>query len=534
MNLLLINPSAMPADDQRKCLNRTSILKVPIFSMPIGLIDLAAYVRKHVIDTKICLIDIGKDMYATFHSKTGPMTLEEFISLELDKVGFIPDVIGVSILFSSSHNSAKMIIGEAKKRWKGSLVVCGGNHASNTVDILLKDKNIDYVVRGEGELSFTEFLKQFQRGRRWMSVPGIASRQQPNTMLSPIITNLNKIPMPAYDLLDMKTYRDTIGASLMFSRGCYNNCTFCASHSVHGRKVRFKSNGRILDEIGLLHCSYGVRKLLIEDDLFAANKKKFLELVNRIYYKDITYLLPQGLSVMVLNEEIIDKMYDMGIREATVAIESGSPYTQKHLIKKNVDLTKAKRILDYLRKKDFYITVNFIFGLHGETKELMKESIEYMKTLDADWFDIFHAVPLPGSEMYNQMVSKGIIDPNTIDWDTFLLHGSRTFDTPEISAKELNDLVYDTNIECNFVHNSNIRHERYWKAITMFDRIILRFYPFHIVARYYRGLSYLKLGITEQAHDDFESCKRWIQKNEESKRLYERYGSNMEYLNETN
>jgi len=534
-NILFINPSSMPANEQEAFLNKTSILRVPSFSMPLGILEIVAYLQEHLDNINIKIVDMGKDLYKTYleREQTPAMSLESFIELGLDSVDFQPDIVGISILFSSSHSSSKIIINKVKERWNDVVIICGGNHATNMVDNLLANPNIDYVLRGEGELSFTEFVRCFQRDEN-INVFGIIDKKKlkkSKNELSPLIMDLNDIPIPAYDFIDIETYRKTVGASLMFTRGCIFKCTFCASHTVHGRKVRYKSNDRILDELNLFVGKYNFDKIIIEDDLFAINKNKFLDLSKKIVSRNLSvkFYLPQGLSVATLDEDIIDAMIDMKICEAAVAIESGSPYTQKHLIKKNVDLTKARSILKYFRKKDFLISANFILGFPRETRELMRETIDYIKTIDVDWVYIFHALPLPGSEMFQEYVSKGIINPNTFDWDGIRL-GRRSFDTPEISAKELESLVYDTNIDCNFFNNSNLRHKRYKRAIKVFNEIILDQYPFHIVGHYCRGLAFLGLGKKENAKNDFLECIRWIQKNEESKRLFERYGENMEYL----
>ena len=536
IKILFINPSSMPYREMVPLLDKTSILRNPSFSMPIGLIDLAGYVREKVGNVEIKIIDIGKDLHKIYMNRDSipAMSIEEFIGLELDQINFQPDILGISISFSSSHISSMKIIDQAKRKWKKSVVICGGNHATNCVRILLSNPNIDCVLRGEGELSFSQFVEKFVHGSSPADVYGIIDknklRNEPD-QISPMLQDLDQMPMPAYDLLDMDTYRKSVGASIMFTRGCAFQCTFCATRTVHGSKVRFKSNARIIREFMYLVVKQKFRTIVIEDDLFAARKDQFIELAKEVMDLEspLKFRLPQGLSVATLDEEIIDTMVQMGIDEASLAIESGSAYTQKYIIKKNLSFPKARRILKYLRQKNFFIYVNFIFGFCGETRELIQESIDFINSLDVDWTYIFHALPLPGSEMFKKFESRGIVSLDNFDWDGIRL-GRRTFDTPEIKAEELENLVYDTNIEYNFFNNSNLRHGRYKKAIDIFNRVIVDPYPFHIVGRYCRGLAYLNLKEQDKAEEDFRRCIEWINKNEESKRLYERYGNRMLHL----
>lgn len=504
--------------------------------MPIGLMDISAYLRENLMDINISILDIGKDLFRRYEESenTPPVTLEEFIEMELDTVDFKPDIAGISILFSTAHKSSILIARAVKKRWINAIVVCGGNHATNFYRNLLVNHDIDYIVRGEAELSFTEFVKNVQDGGREMDIFGVIDRHKLENMgneLSPMIENLDELPLPAFDLLDAEFYKKTVGASLMFSRGCSFRCAFCASHTVHGRTVRFKSKKRIIAEFARLINELGFNKIIIEDDLFAARKDNFLEVADNLCkeYRQIKFFLPQGLSVSVLNEEIVEAMIKIGINEAAVAIESGSEFVQRHIIKKNVSLTKARGVLEYLRKKDFFTYVNFIFGFPGETKELIGQSISFINTIDVDWVYIFHALPLPGSEIYEKLVKQGVINPDNFDWDGLRL-GRRVFDTPEIDAQDLEKLVYDTNINCNFFENSNLKKGRYKRAIDIFNRIILGQYPFHIVGLYCRGLAYLGLKERKKADTDFKACVKWIHNNAESKKLYQRYGEKMVLL----
>lgn len=533
----------MPADEQVSFLNKDSILRVPNFCMPLGLLDISAYVREKVDGINIQILDIGRDLYEIYlkPDNYSKIALEKFIDFELDSVKSRPKIIGISCLFSTSQKTSILIAEAVKKKWRDSIVVFGGNHATNTYKYMLKNSNIDYVVRGEGEVTFLEFVKKIQAKNDGADIFGIFDKEKSNDNtkieLSPMVDNLDEIPLPAYDLLDINFYKETVGASMMFSRGCPFQCTFCASHTVHGRKVRFKTVDRIMEEFRKLINEYNFNKIIIEDDLFAAKKKDFLCIVDKLsnLRDKIEFFLPAGFSVHILDEEIIDALGKLGIYEIRLAVESGSQYVQKNIIKKNVPLLKAKSLAEHLRRreesmgKETFVSASFILGFPDETKELMQETIDFIDCLDVDWVDIFHALPLPGSEIYDQLVSRGVIDQDKFNWDG-MRYGKRVFDTPEITAEELEKIIYDANIKCNFFNNKNLKYGRFQKAIDVFTKVILIQYPFHIVGRYCRALGYIKLGDIEIAEIEFKECVRWINTNKESMRLFERYGSDMPFL----
>ncbi|SVB40310.1 uncharacterized protein METZ01_LOCUS193164, partial [marine metagenome] len=99
IKILFVIPSSMPADEQEAFLNKTSILRVPIFSMPLGILDLAAYLLKNLSNIEIKILDFGKDLYKIYQNqeKTPSMSVDEFISSRLDSLDFKPDIVGISI-----------------------------------------------------------------------------------------------------------------------------------------------------------------------------------------------------------------------------------------------------------------------------------------------------------------------------------------------------------------------------------------------------------------------------------------------------
>jgi anaerobic magnesium-protoporphyrin IX monomethyl ester cyclase len=544
-NILFINPSPMAKMEQAVFLEEKLFHRVPDFQTPIGIIEMASYLRQEIPNISVSLLDISADLYLTYqnHASIPSMTVEEFTWKAIDKCEYQPDIIGISILYSSSFNSSMLIADMARKKWPDATIVCGGIHATHYANYILDNPSVDWVVRGEGELSFTEFVRKIGNEEDPGDVLGIVNKEQAqqqnlHDQMSPMLQDLDLLPIPAYDLLDMELYISKDKVSAMFARGCPFKCTFCASPSVHGHELRDKTNPRILQELNYLIEHYridrqkvGVNRnhIMIQDDLIAARKTKFIELAKDLKKLKLKFGLPNALCVDVFDEKLIDTVSDLGIDYFQFAIESGSEYTQKHLINKGVPLEKAKRLVKYTKSKDQRVFVSLILGVPNETKELMEESINYYRDLDVDWAYIFTALPLPGTKMFQQFLANGVMDEASFDWDG-VRHGKRTFDTEEITAEELEILTYDTNIELNFFNNSNIRNGRYQEAIDIFNYMVLDLFPYQIVARYCRGVANLHLKKYSEAKKDFEECVLWIGKNSESKRLFNQYRSQMPNL----
>jgi tetratricopeptide (TPR) repeat protein len=214
-----------------------------------------------------------------------------------------------------------------------------------------------------------------------------------------------------------------------------------------------------------------------------------------------------------------------------LAIESGSEYVQKHIMKKNVNLKKAREVVDYFRSINVNTRCFFILGMPRETKAQMEETIEYGKSLNADWCDFFVAIPLIGSEIYEQFAEMGCIDKNDMDWSgTYVM--ARSFDTEEISAEEIKELAYRANLECNFIGNLNKRLGEYEKAISLYESVLAR-YPFHVIALYSAMECHEALGNTEEAGKTRDRILELIRGNPLAADMYEKYSDLMPGISET-
>ena len=157
-----------------------SIFRYPAFSMPLGFVEMVSYIRKSVDIKNIKLIDYGVALHRFYDNlNDSPIkNIDGFIASEIDKCDFIPDIVGLSLMFSSSYKVSMKTIEEAKRKWPGSVSVFGGNQATNTYKELLNDPNIDYVVRGEGEIAFGELIKRVKARGKNFDIVGVYDKEK--------------------------------------------------------------------------------------------------------------------------------------------------------------------------------------------------------------------------------------------------------------------------------------------------------------------------------------------------------------------
>jgi len=560
LNILFISPSSMPLYEQENLLSKNNINLIPKFETPTGLIELASYTKNKLNNCNFQILDYAKELFLHYKSIANQdvMSVAEFFKQHLENIIRPPEIVGISILFSSSYKSTLLLVELIKTKWPETKIILGGGHVTFYHATALKDSDfIDYVFVGEAELGFTKFVGRIiEHDKGLITEIPIADIQglyngtkaqeekekgKSSGTFGENLVELDDIGLPAYELLDIETYKQysnsqsTGAIGVMTERGCPFKCTYCASMVIHGPSIRSKSNQRIMDDLLYLRDQCGFTNVILWDDLLAARKKKFTELVNSMIETKVSeglvFSMPSGLSVRIMNTSLLETICSLNFDYIRIMIESGSEYAQEHIVKKKVDLNKARDLIAHARSLGVKVETNILFGFPGETKKYMQETIDYIKTIDVDWIQVFSLLPLPGTEAFYQYASRGKIDPDNIDWDR-CGYAMRDFDTEEITAKELTDLVYDVNIYTNFFGNRNYLQGRYQRAIDYFTDMVVSKYTFHIPGIYMRALAYKNLADEKSAQQDFRLAVKQIQSSSKAMHLWERYGSSMPVLNE--
>ncbi len=239
------------------------------FVPPIGLLSISAFLRERGFDVKIKDAQLEK------------MT-------EVDLCNYLKDnkfdVVGIPTFTNSitfSYYTAEI----CRKALPDCKIIFGGFHASTLPEKTLREcKEIDYIVLSEGEYRMEALLKYFERKITNLDeIDGLAYRKNGKIIIQPVINfikDIDKLPMPAYDLIDMSKYvphptqyKVLPNYPLIIQRGCPYNCAFCGAHTVHGRRVRTKSVENVIKELKVLKKQYGARGVYFMDSTFLINRR---------------------------------------------------------------------------------------------------------------------------------------------------------------------------------------------------------------------------------------------------------------------
>ena len=335
---------------------------------------------------------------------------------------FKPDLVGLTSttpLIKKVYKIARLI----KKIDKAITVVAGGPHPSALPNDVLEESEIDCVVRGEGDF----ILRSIVENGISAATPNAFYKDGTKTVQSKrqddFIHDLDELPFPAYELFDIKRYHQPRISSrraplgyIETSRGCYGRCIFC-NKNIHGYRMRMKSPDRVIEEMKRM-LALGFREIHIIDDIFTADMKRAYEICEKIIENDLKFpWYPRGgIRVDRVSPELLRIMKKAGCYRIPFGIESGS---QRVLDKarKGVSLEQAERAVRMARAEGLETECYFMLGLPTETEEDIEDTIKFSIKLNSDYAKFAITIPLPGTEMFETMRSRGQIKTN--DWDRY-------------------------------------------------------------------------------------------------------------------
>ncbi len=373
-----------------------------------GLLYLGAWARER-FDTDVRIVDQRLE-----NCSTGELATQ---AAEFDA-----DIIGLSCATPSAF-----LLPDVTKKMRqalpNALITIGGPHASAYREQAFDDIEADVAVSGEGELTFERVIQAFSDGGReegaYGDIPGLIWREpggeivvNPGTL--PFIEDMDTLPMPAYDLIEMERYWPMASfvlvprrryISLMTSRGCPFQCNFC--HKVFGKRFRGHSPERVVDEIEYFTKKYGIDDVEFMDDVFNYDYDRAIEICELIQKRNlrIRLALPNGVRTDSLSEEVIEVLADTGLYFCSVALESGSPRIQK-LMGKNLNIPSFIENVALAAKHGIFMNGFAMLGFPTETEDEIKQTIDIMCNSKLHTAQ-FHAVtPFPGSPLFDEILEN--------------------------------------------------------------------------------------------------------------------------------
>jgi anaerobic magnesium-protoporphyrin IX monomethyl ester cyclase len=336
-----------------------------------------------------------------------------------------PDVVGISSSFTPYHGEALEIARIVKEWDPRKTVVMGGAHVSCDPEGVLRDEVVDYVVLGEGERRFPSLLEKIERGgvRALNEIDGIGYRKGRKLQITPVeqyLADLDTLPFPARDLLDLDRYRVRQQRSTMIitSRGCPQGCAYCSVYRVMGPVFRARSPEEVVREMAACRSSYGINSFDIEDDNFTLDQgraKRLLELIRTTFGEGALDLSAMnGLSFSSLEGELLPLMKRAGFTTLNLALVSTDFSTRTRMGRPERG-SAFDAIVAGAEKAGLDVIAYAIMGMPGQTIEEMAATLIHLmgrRVLIGP--SIYY--PTPGTILFDHCRQEGLLPSDPSSW----------------------------------------------------------------------------------------------------------------------
>ena len=404
--------------------------------VPTGLLCIAAFLeqRGHCVTVYDCL---------------GPKTPPDTQSQVREILAVAPEMVGFSTTTSGFLDAVDMA--EEIKEIRPDLpTVFGGVHVSAMGGILLERfRAVDYLVLGEGELTIAALAD----GDSPESIDGLAWRDGDRPRVNPErekIADLDSLPFPAYEKipdfpkkyrLPPFSYEKIHGASISTSRGCVYKCDYC-DRSVFKRGFRYNSPEYTYEHLKYLRQRFGVRHVNIYDDLFTFNRRRVMELCERLISEPLGMDFNCAVRIGHTDEELLNAIKKAGGLMVSIGVESGDPALLQHL-KTGVSPEQVRESVDMIQRCGLRAKGLFMAGVVGETPESFQRTSDFILSLGLDDMNLSKFTPFPGAPCY-----ADILDHGTLKEDWRQMNALNFVFVPKaFESKEQLDQLYNTHVK---------------------------------------------------------------------------------------
>ncbi len=385
------------------------------YAFPLGIGYLASYLRGKNYEVK--LLELG--LLAGWR---------EFIEILKD---YCPGIVGLSAMTPEAE-SAYQAAGVIKRVLPGAIVALGGPHATVCTIDALANTHIDYVVRGEGEITFSELCDSLRGSGDGSQVEGVVSRQTQGSKLHTVrapIARLDDLPFPARDIAAAEDFH-LRAYSLMFpmpypymnimsSRGCLAHCKMCQPvlDTMFGKGMRFRGASNVIEEIKLLKKTHKIRGVVFWDDTFTLNRPWLDEFCDRLINERLNVAWWCYARVNTVQGHMLKKMKRAGCVMICFGVESGSQRILTEVLNKGTTVEHNRRAIFLCKKTGILANANVMLGSPTETLEEIKLTDQLLTETDPELIWASVTTPVPGTVLAQEAARDGLVLAQS--WDEY-------------------------------------------------------------------------------------------------------------------
>ncbi len=397
-----------------------------------GIGVLANQLRKQGYNLDICNLnnELLKNVYFSKSEDDFDFLETWYASINHKIKQFKPDLIGVSCLFSVTHNSFKKVCKYINTHYPTIPLLVGGVHVSHDIKGVMDDLDgVDFALLFESDLAFPNLLDILNGKKDIKDLAQFAYKKdgEIHTFENRLIPSTEVMNvMPAYDLMDIKNHSkygtlgswhgtlnsDTVVSTCQSNRGCRAACTFCNVRTYHGKTVRHKSVDSVVDELLCLQNDYGVEHIVWLDDDLLKDESRTIHMFNEMVKRNVklTWDATNGVIAHSLKKiEVVDAAHSSGCIGLHIGIESGNPEILKQIRKPGTVETfiAASEVLHKFPRINCRALL--MLGFPNETLGMMFDTIELAEKINFDWANLSILQPWKGTPIYEEMANEGLV-----------------------------------------------------------------------------------------------------------------------------
>lgn len=304
-----------------------------------------------------------------------------------------------------------------------------------------------YIIRGEWDLTLAHLVEALSAGESPEKVAGLtylANGAVVRTPDAPRIDDLDSLPIPAYELLDLSKFYESVfvrfpAATMITSRGCPFRCVFCAfPNTIYSHGFRAMSPGRVLAEVKYLVKDLGVREIRFDDDTFEIDRKRALEICGLLRSErlDLDWLVQCRPSL--LDPELAGAFRAAGCVMVLFGVESGDDGILRK-IRKSTTTEEIRRGMAAARQAGLEVLNCIMLGFYWDTPETLEKSLDFACELNAEFTQFSIPTPLPGTEYYDFLKDEGILEVRR--WEDFDSFHRTRLKLPHLDSGEINEFL---------------------------------------------------------------------------------------------
>jgi len=373
-----------------------------------------------------------------FHCPTQRMDLKETNKKVLEESPF-------AIVIMVEHINANVAVAiSAHAKENGITVIWVGPFVTALHESEIKRECVDFILRKEWDYSVRDLLKALEDSKPLSEINGLTWKENGEIRINyepGVIENLDDLPIPAYDLLDLSKFYESVfvrfpAATMITSRGCPFNCIYCSyPQTIYSHKHRAMSPQRVFKEIKYLANDLGVKEIRIDDDTFDINRPRVIEICKLLAAEKLDLTFSVQCRPQLMTEEEAYWLKRAGCRMVLYGVESGNDEILKK-IRKGTTKDEIRRGVKIAKKYGIDVLNCVMLGFYWDTKESVEDTIRFAFELNAEFTQVSAPTPLPGTDYYKLLEENNCF--LTKEWEKHDSVHHSSVELPNLTNNDLN------------------------------------------------------------------------------------------------